>query len=275
MAVTKKRKVKIDPVLNHSILSYVYSFLQQNRELTGYEIRDIQVTESGAYRITATNESEDSDIFRVLKILVIQKAGMISDSDFDESFVWEDSEQPTRNTLVQRILVLDEYDEEAAAKQKNSLVPVSLWTINRESGILTALSGKTMDEKLDKALNSESPNVIFNFPVPYVQGMNSVISLSFLTQNFTLRGWHSSLSVLSSAHRYAMSNSPGLKSSEVLEELSSLMKACIRIGVFNEKGERIFLPRSRNRTEKTFPRKYREYMNRTMKKTLYDFSSTL
>lgn len=275
MPVRSRKIERIDPRKNHYILSAIFSFLQKNYDSTGYSVKDIQVTESGAYRITASSDDEDMDIFRVLKILVVPRAGMISDNDFDESFIWEDSEHAQRNTLVQRILALEEYDRDAMAKEKNSLVPVSVWTVHAESGIIKKESGKPVDRRLDAILDEGEPNTFFNFPVPYVQNMNPVIALSFLTQNFTVRGWHSSLSVLNEAHRYAMMYGTHLESEAVLEELSGILKACTKTGLFTEKGDRIFLPRTRLRSEKSFLRKYPDYINRTMKKTLYDFGSSL
>lgn len=275
MAVKTVKRASIDPLKNHYLLSSVFAFLQGTSRKVGYSISDIQVTEAGAYRITAVNDEQVTDIFKVLKILVVPEAGMISDGDFDESFIWEDAEQAQRNTLVQRILVLDEYNDDARAKEKNSLVPVSVWSVNSESGVISKVSGRTIDRELDAALKSEQPNTFFNFPVPYVHGMNPVIALSFITQNFTVRGWHSSLTILTNAHRYAMMYAPNLQSDTVLEELTGILKACIKIGLFSEKGDRVFLPRTRYRSEKTFLRKYPEYVNRTMKRTLYDFGTTL
>lgn len=275
MTLKTKKMERVDPLKNHYLLSAVYAFLQKNYDSTAYRVKEIRVTDSGAYRISAVSDDEDVDIFRVLKILVVPKAGMISDNDFDESFIWEDSEQNQRNTLVQRVLVLEEYDKDAVAKEKNSLVPVSVWTVQAESGLIKKEAGKPVDRRLESVLVSEAPNTFFNFPVPYVHNMNPVIALSFLTQNFTVRGWHSSLSVLTEAHRYAMMYSAHLESDVVLEELSGILKACIRTGLFTEKGDRIFLPRTRLRSERTFMRKYPEYLNRTLKKTLYDFGSSL
>ncbi len=272
----RMRKVeRIDPLKNHYLLSSVFSFLQGSYERIGYSVRDIQVTESGAYRITADHSDESIDVYKVLKILVVPKAGMISDGDFDESFIWDDTEHAQRNTLVQRVLALEEYDDDARAKEKNSLVPVSVWSVQALDATIRKVSGKAIDRELDAALGSGSQNTFFNYPVPYVAGMNPVVALSFLTQNFTVRGWHSSLTILNAAHTYAMRYSPYLESESVLEELTGILKACIKTGIFNEKGDRVYLPRTRLRTEKAFMRKYPEYINRTMKKTLYDFGASL
>ncbi len=271
----EKRKRKVSPVKNHQILSCVYAFFQSNHEKIGYSVRNIEVTESGTYRITAVNNDFPSNLFRILKILVAENTDLITTEDFDESFMREDSESEGRNILVERIIAVREEGTESRKEDAPFLVPVSVWAVNCEEGTITKASGNEADRELDMALQSGVQNTFSNYPVPYVNGMDPVVGLSFLTLNFTVRGWHPYGRILNDAHRYALKYSPFVDGERVVEELTSLLKACVKIGLITEKGDKIFLPRTRARSESTFSRKYREYLSRLMKKTLYDFGSTL
>lgn len=275
MAGAMDKMKGVNAVKAHQILSCVHAFFQWNYAATGYTVSDITSQENGSYIVTAVNRDVSSEILKILKLLVIRDFDDLRMEDIEGAFMRDEPEQAGRNVLIERIIAGSENADAFKGKEKESLVPLSVWSVDCNGGRISKVSGNSMDRDLDAVLASGHQNTFFNYPVPYVKGMEPVIALSFLTLNFTVRGWQSSLRILNDAHRLAMKYSPDVESDRVLEELTAVLKVCVRVGLFSEKGDKVYLPRARERSEISFTRKYREYLEKTMKHTLYDYGSTL
>ncbi len=253
---------------NHLTLSVLYPFLMRISGRGDYHIREVTLSDKGFYRVFMSKGASNYPEVSV-KIIVSWNNNFLETlSDIEESFAWE---TPIKSEKTHRILALSDL-EDFYGLIGDTVVPISLWKIDQASMSVRRVSGPPIDDHVENLLGEEYPNAYQNYPLPYVQGVGHDIRLSFLTQNFTLRGKHLIQMVLYEATDLAMLCGVNLKKEDVLGDMNETLNILIKTGIFRREGEYVSAPRSRRRAEDLLRRRLKTYMERHRRRTLYDFA---
>lgn len=256
-----------DGMRSHLTLSVLYPFLTRISGRGDYHIREVILSEKGFYRVFMSKGAGNYPEVSVKIIVSWNNNFLESLSDIEEGFAWEG---PVKSEKTHRILALSDL-EGFSGLTADTVVPISLWKIDHASMSVRRVSGPPIDDHIENLLNGDYPNAYQNYPLPYVRGVGHDIRLSFLTQNFTLRGKHLIQVVLSQATDFAMLCGVNLKREDVLGDMNETLNILIKTGIFRREGEYVSAPRSRRRAEDLLRRRLKTYLERHSRRTLYDF----
>lgn len=256
----------------HRLLSYLYSYFLMNSGKTGYSITDISTSEIGVYSVKAVKSTEDVSIYHVLRLMVSPDPPASYDESYVKFFTEEDSGLE-RNTLMEKAILIDDEKKLSNVQDSDLLGDITVLGLSDSRDNISTLRGNFSDRSLSSSFSKSERNVFQMFPVPYVPGMNPMITISFLTQNFTVTGWNPQREIIAEAADYAHRYSPYLDLERLTIDMQVVMKICIRIGLFKENGDMISMPRSRTRAQSWFSSGYNDYLRKIGRKTLYDYSS--
>lgn len=258
---------------SHRLLSYLYSYFLLTSPNTGYYITAITTPEPGIYNVKAVKFPDDASVYHVLKIMVSTDPPLSHHERLIDFFTLDEDTERERNTLTERAILLDDSKKADMSEVSDLIGDLVVLSISDLSDNIFASKGGFSDRSLLSSLSQGKRNAFQIFPVPYVPGMNPMITISFLTQNFTATGWRSQREVISEAAEFAHRFSPYLDMERLLIDMQVVMKICIRIGLFREDGDMVYMPRSRARAQTWFFSRYEDYLKRMGRRTLYDYSS--
>ena len=257
----------------HRLLSYLYSYFLMTSGKTGYTVTEISSPEPGIYLVKAVKLSDDASIYHVLRIMVSPDPPASPDGSFEKFFLKDEDSERDRNTLTERAILIDDEKKIRQVQESDLLGNVVTLVLNDACDNISTLRGDFSDRSLSSSFSRTDRNVFQIFPVPYVHGMNPMITVSFLTRNFTYSGWIPQREIIAEAVSFAHLYSPYLDMERIAIDMQVVFKICIRIGLFKEDGDMVSMPRSRTRAQRLFTSGYKEYLKKIGRKTLYDYSS--
>ncbi|AKA47897.1 hypothetical protein IX51_01005 [uncultured archaeon] len=256
----------------HELLSAAYSLIQQNYGELQLSVKDVRI-EEGYSRIKAVrtvSRSESNEFFYAYA----------TTDDLEDAeglrVKMENDRQDTSGSRDKVTSILIIADGKPLKRESTfDLFPVEMiWLISTEKSTARAMiKGETSDEFLKKLSSDEGMRIIGNFPHPYISQLDPLVKFAFISLNYARTGKASLPTILyeSSAEAYAFS--VGEEREMIRADFSELLQDLDKAGLITARANEIYFPKNSKKFQRSFIRRYWDYVEKLGKRTLFDFES--
>lgn len=254
----------------HNATSSIYFLLSNNLNEISFKIQAIYTHVESINEIIASKPIDGKTSYSI-KIIIFPD----NLQDLPEDTMLK-IEKSVSDGLLQGfhdiILVgMSDFDPIKAHVPDNAEEKLVYWKLADDVGV-SKYSGIHSDSDLESFFGENGTIKLTNvFPVPYAKELHPLIKFAFLSLNYSRIGKFNLNSVIDYTSEYAYRTSVGIHREEIKDDFLSLIRILERIGLITVKGNSIYFPKNRERFEKTFHRKYWDFLERSKKTTLFDF----
>lgn len=272
--IRERQEETIKRIRQHRLTSAAYSILQQNYSRLQFSVKEVKVEEDYS-RITAFRTRSDTGKNEVYHIY--SSPAWLEDPEYvelknrigtDVSDTIGDSDQ------AKAVMIADEKGMVKPEKLLESLPIEMLLVFSRDnSSVKVKADDVAMEHFFAAKPVQDEIRFIDNFPHPYSTQLDPLIKFAFVSLNYARVGKASLSTVLYESTAEAYTYSVGEERETIRNDLSELVQDMDKAGVITARSNEIYFPKNSQRLQKTFIRKYWDYVEKLGKRTLFDFES--
>lgn len=273
--VRERQEESARNINQHRMLSAAYSFIQQNYTSLQQSVRELSI-EEGFSRLKAVKIVSSKDSNTKLHVYVPSDISDDGITGILRSRLKSDREEAEKNSEKFLSAIVTPGSEKIdPGKLKEALDSDMTWIFYPETSTIKIRSDKEDigDEFLESSASHDGTRIIDNFPHPYISGLDPLIKFSFVSLNYARIGKSPLNSVLYETSSEAYAYSVGLERDVIKADLAELLIDMDRAGLITAKGNEIYFPKNGAKFQRTFVRKYWDYVEKIGKRTLFDFEN--
>lgn len=267
MATVERMKAMEIEQSRHELLSAVFSALQANLDDIHYNVE--RIDDIPSHMLTMDASALGSSGKYVLRFYFSGNTDPKTLRDEIQLFK-EEKVEPGLSSMDKVIVVPNEVDIRNI-DICDSIYNTVVWRVNRITWKILKLAGTHFDSSLNAALKN-GLEFLDIFPLPYTEYMHPLLKYRILNLNSFYTGRHRLTYIISMAADYAYLNSVGIEKQRIKADFTSLIRTMIRSGILASNGDFVSFPVSPGFDMK-FLRRYYDFMEKSSKKTLFDYES--
>ncbi|MFG1519968.1 MAG: hypothetical protein AAE977_05785 [Thermoplasmataceae archaeon] len=249
------------------LISAVFSALQSNYDEIHYIIERIDNDPSHNFTMTASMIGNSGKyVLRFYFAVAIE--GKIPENDI-RSFL--DERIDPGLSSMDKIIVIPNETDMRSIDISDSIYNTVVWRVNRITWKIIKLAGTHFDSSLNMAMKN-GLEFLDIFPLPYTEYMHPLLKYRIISLNYFYTGKHRIQDIISMATEYAYMNSVGIEKQRIRLDMTSLIRTMIRSGIVTSSGEFVHLSASPG-LETKFLRRYYDFLEKSSKRTLFDYES--
>lgn len=264
---TRKYEEQLDL---HRITSSIYFLAANTHDELGLSIDSVSTGTDGIGEIIASRSIGENSTYSIKIFIVPELTDVPADVISDEigKCVKAAISDGIRDIVLAGRKDLGKIREKLPEKERENVI---CWTLS-VTGKLARSAGMHTDPDLESYFRENGEiNLTDVFPIPYSKELHPLIKFAFLSLNYSRNGKFNMNSVIDYTSEFAYRTSVSVTREEIKDDFYALVRTLERIGLLTVKGNSVYFPKNRERFEKSFHRKYWDFLERSQKVTLFDF----